>query len=64
MRGKVLQLESERLIELGENRGKEEGETRMRTLLSHLISDGRMDEISKLAGNADVCKKLYKEYGI
>lgn len=68
MKGKVLQLESERLIELGETRGKAigkaEGETRMRTLLSRLISDGRMEEIPKVAGNADICKKLYKEYGL
>ena len=72
MRGKVLQLESERLREegeiIGETRGKAigkaEGETRMRTLLSRLISDGRMEEIPKVAGNADICKKLYKEYGL
>ena len=68
MRGKVLQLESERLREegeiIGETRGKAEGEARMRTLLSRLISDGRMEEIPKVAGNADICKKLYKEYGL
>lgn len=59
MGGKVLQLESERLFELGEARGKiigkaegkaegeAIGETRMRMLINRLIADGRMDGLGK-----------------
>ena len=76
MGGKVLQLESERLFELGEARGKiigkaegkaegeAIGETRMRMLINRLIADGRMDEIGKIIDSAEACRKLYKEYGL
>ena len=80
MGGKVLLLESERLFELGEERGKiigkEEGkaegkaegeafgETRMRMLINRLIADGRMDEIGKIIDSAEACRELYKEYGL
>ena len=80
MGGKVLQLESERLLELGEARGKiigkaegkaegkDEGqalgEARMRMLINRLIADGRMDEIGKIIDSAEACRKLYKEYGL
>ena len=76
MGGKVLQLESERLFELGEARGKiigktegkaegeAIGEARMRMLINRLIADGRMDEIGKIIDSAEACRKLYKEYGL
>ena len=80
MGGKVLQLESERLLELGEARGKiigkaegraegkaegeAIGEARMRMLINRLIADGRMDEIGKIIDSAEACRKLYKEYGL
>ena len=76
MGGKVLQLESERLREegmaIGEARGKArgkaegkaEGEARIRALINCLISDGRVDEIQKIADSEDVCKELYREYGL
>ena len=72
MGGKVLQLESERLREegmaIGEVRGKAEGkaegEARIRALINCLISDGRVDEIQKMADSEDVCKELYREYGL
>lgn len=76
MGGKVLQLESERLFELGEARGKiigkaegkaegeAIGETRMRMLINRLIEDGRMDEIGKIIDSAEACRELYKEYGL
>ena len=72
MGGKVLQLESERLFELGEARGKiigkaegeAIGETRMRMLINRLIADGRMDEIGKIIDSAEACRELYKEYGL
>lgn len=76
MGGRVLQLESERLLELGEARGKiigkaegkaegeAIGEARMRMLINRLIADGRMDEIGKIIDSAEACRKLYKEYGL
>ena len=76
MGGKVLQLESERLREegmvIGEARGKAIGkaegeaigEARMRMLINRLIADGRMEEIGKLIDSAEVCRELYKEYGL
>ena len=74
--GQVLQLESERLFELGEARGKiigkaegkaegeSIGEMRMRMLINRLIADGRMDEIGKIIDSAEACRELYKEYGL
>ena len=73
MRGKVLQLESERLIELGEARGKAigkaigkaEGEARMQVLIKNLLLDNRMDEVRKVVSNAGKYKdQLYKEYNL
>lgn len=69
MRGKVLQLESERLIELGEARGKAigkaEGEARMQALIKNLLLDNRMDEVRKVVSNAGKYKdQLYKEYNL
>ena len=65
-------MESERLFELGEARGKIIGkaegeaivETRMRMLINRLIADGRMDEIGKIIDSAEACRELYKEYGL
>lgn len=73
-------MESERLFELGEARGKiigkaegkaggkaegeAIGETRMRMLINRLIADGRMDEIGKIIDSAEVCRELYKEYDL
>ena len=73
-------MESERLFELGEARGKiigkaegkvegkaegeAIGETRMRMLINRLIADGRMDEIGKIIDSAEACRELYKEYGL
>ena len=77
MRGKVLQLESERLIKLGKEEGeiigetrgkaigKAEGEARMQALIKNLLLDNRMDEVRKVVSNAGKYKdKLYKEYGL
>ena len=73
MRGKVLQLESERLREEGEAIGKAEGvaigetrgEGRMQALIKNLLLDNRMDEVRKVVSNTGKYKdKLYKEYGL
>ena len=57
MGGKVLQLESERLLEAI-------GEARVRMLINRLIADGRMDEIGRIIDSAEACRELYKEYGL
>ena len=69
MRGKVLQLESERLREEGEARGKAigkaEGEARMQALIKNLLLDNRMDEVRKVVSSTGKYKdQLYKEYGL
>ncbi len=76
MGGKVLELETERLRaegqavgkeigkEIGREIGKAEGEERLSILINHLILDGRNDEIQSVVTNAEVRKKLYKEYGM
>ena len=76
MGGKVLQLESERLLELGEARGKiigkaegkaegeAIGEARVRMLINRLIADGRMDVIGRIIDSGGACRELYKEYGL
>ena len=64
MGGKVLELETERLRAEGQAIGKAEGEERLSILINHLILDGRNDEIQSVVTNAEIRKKLYKEYGM
>ena len=68
MGGKVLELETERLRAEGQVVGKEigkaEGEERLSILINHLILDGRNDEIQSVVTNAEIRRKLYKEYGM
>ena len=64
MGGKVLQLESERLMELGETRGKAEGEARLSALINRLILDGRSDEVQRVVTDVEWRRELYREYGL
>lgn len=72
MGGKVLQLESERLLELGEARGKiigkaegkAEGEARLSALINRLILDKRSEEIQRVVTSEDRRRELYREYGL
>ena len=68
MGGKVLELESERLLAEGKAIGKAEGETkgeeRLSVLINRLILDGRSTEIQSVVTNAEIRKQMYKEYGI
>ena len=72
MGGKVLQLESERLLELGEERGKiigkaegkAEGEARLSALINRLILDKRLEEIQRVVTSEDRRRELYREYGL
>ena len=68
MGGKVLELESERLWAegkaIGEVEGEARGEERLSVLINRLILDGRSTEIQSVVINAEIRKKMYKEYGI
>lgn len=68
MGGKVLELESERLWAegkaIGEVEGEARGEERLSVLINRLILDGRSTEIQSVVTNAEIRKKMYKEYGI
>ena len=60
MGGKVLQLESERLFELGEARGKIIGKAEGKAE-GEAIGETR---IGKIIDSAEACRELYKEYGL
>ncbi len=68
MGGKVLELESERLLAegkaIGEAEGETKGEERLSVLINRLILDGRSTEIQSVVTNAEIRKQMYKEYGI
>ena len=64
MKGKVLQLESERLREEGETRGKAEGEARLSALINNLILDNRSDEVQRAVTDVNWRQELYKEYNL
>ena len=68
MGGKVLELESERLLAegkaIGEAEGETKGEERLSVLINCLILDGRSTEIQSVVTNAEIRKQMYKEYGI
>ena len=72
MGGKVLELESERLMRIGReegraegrNEGKAEGELLLSRLIIKLISLGKATEVEIIARDEDVRKKYYKEFGI
>ena len=56
MRGKVLELESERL--------KAEGETRLGSLINRLIQDQKTEEIQAVSTDPKRREQLYKEYNL
>lgn len=60
MGGKVLQLESERLMELG----KAEGELRLGKLVTELLKQGKTEEVLKVTSDAVVREEYYRLYGI
>ena len=64
MGGKVLELESERLLAEGKAIGEAKGEERLSILINRLILDGRSTEIQSVVTNAEIRKQMYKEYGI
>ena len=44
--------------------GREEGETRLATLLNRLFSDNRMEDAKLVLTDKNLREKLYREYGI
>ncbi|MBO5351784.1 MAG: hypothetical protein J6A77_00640 [Lachnospiraceae bacterium] len=60
MDGKVLQLESERLMELG----KAESELRLGKLVTELLKQGKTEEVLKVTSDAVVREEYYRLYGI
>ena len=69
MGGKVLELESDRLIKQGEQigmkrgmkRGIERGETAVTDLMQKLIRENRMDDLKRIATDTPYRKKLMQE---
>ena len=60
MGGKVLELESERLLRIG----KAEGETSLGTLITKLFAAGRTSDAELAAKDEEARKKFYKEFGM
>ena len=64
MGGKVLELETERLMRVGIAEGRAEGEERLSILIKKLLDAGRFSDIKLATTNEDARKKFYKEFGI
>lgn len=66
MRGKVLQLESEKNIEKGYKEGFDAGllagQLLLGTLINRFIMSGRRSEVKQAATDRNFREKLYKEY--
>lgn len=60
MGGKVLELESERLMAIGEAKG----EDLMAKLIAKLMESGKTEDIRKVTSDASVREEYYKQYGI
>ena len=64
MGGKVLELESERLMKIGRAEGKTEGELRLGNLITKLLTAGRNSDVELAAKDEEARKKFYKEFGM
>lgn len=60
MGGKVLELESEKLLRTG----KAEGESLLGNLITKLLAAGRTSDVALAAKDEEARKKLYKEFGM
>lgn len=60
MGGKVLELQSEKLIRIG----KEEGENIFATLINKLFEVGRANDAALAAKDEEARKRFYKEFGL
>ena len=64
MGGKVLELESERLLRIGKAEGRAEGEKLLGALLTKLFADGRTADAELAAKDEKARKRFYKEFGM
>lgn len=64
MGGKVLELESERLLRIGKAEGKAEGEFNLGQLITKLFADGRPSDAELAAKDEEARKRFYKEFGM
>lgn len=51
-------------LEERENKGIEQGESRLGLLISRLLADGRISDAQKAASDTKYRKKYYQEYGM
>ena len=61
MGGQVLELESDRLIKKGEQIGLERGETAVTNLMKKLVDEDRIDDLKRIASDAEYRRKLMRE---
>ncbi|MGN0356164.1 MAG: hypothetical protein ACI4EI_13975 [Muricoprocola sp.] len=61
MGGQVLELESDKLIKKGEERGKELGVGDMAALTKKLLDENRIDDLRRCTEDASYRKKLLQE---
>ena len=64
MGGKVLELESERLLRIGKAEGKAEAESSLWELIKKLLAAGRNADVALASKDEEARKKLYKEFGM
>lgn len=60
----IYEYDEERQRKFDREEGREEGETRILTLIKKLIEDGRIDEVNRIGYDSQMKEALYKEYGI
>ena len=58
MGGKVLELESDKLIKKGEQIGKQIGEKAVTELTKKLLAENRLDDLKKKRGRSCLSKKI------
>ena len=61
MGGRVLELESDRLIKKGEQIGLERGETAVTNLVKKLVDEDRIDDLKRIASDTEYRRKLMRE---
>ena len=63
MGGRVLELESDRLIKKGEQIGLERGETAVTNLVKKLMDANRIDDLKRITSDTEYRRKLMREMG-
>ena len=61
MGGRVLELESDRLIKKGEQIGLERGETAVTNLVKKLMDANRIDDLKRITSDTEYRRKLMRE---